>query len=117
MNYESAITSDYVEALLWSSYDEADELTGGHSDEFTKRRDEDCAAFLARASKILERYESEADDSQIGHDFALTRNGHGAGFWDRPQIYGEKAAKLLSKLSKRFGEVEVYTGDDGKIYL
>jgi len=31
---------------------------------------------------------------QLGHDLWLTRNRHGAGFWDRPDIYEDKADKL-----------------------
>ena len=49
-----------------------------------------------------------------GHDFWLTRCGHGAGFWDgdRP----EPAATVLTKASKAYGEVDLYIGDDGKVY-
>ena len=40
---------------------------------------------------------------QAGHDFALTRNGHGAGFWDRG--LGEVGDKL-SKLAESYGECD-----------
>lgn len=52
------------------------------------------------------------EDSQIGHDFTLTRNGHGVGFWDRG--LGEVGDKLTA-LCKPFGEVSAYVGDDNKI--
>lgn len=52
------------------------------------------------------------EDSQIGHDFTLTRNGHGAGFWDRG--LGD-VGDALTDLCKPFGEVSAYVGDDGKI--
>ena len=35
---------------------------------------------MKKAEPYLES--GDADDGQIGHDFFLTRNGHGAGFWD-----------------------------------
>jgi len=46
---------------------------------------------------------------QHGHDFALTRNGHGAGFWDRG--YGEDG-DTLSDAARAYGEYSVLT-DDG----
>ena len=49
-----------------------------------------------------------------GHDFWLTRNGHGAGFWDGD--WKEPAATALDKSSKAFGEVNLYLGDDGLVY-
>ena len=48
-----------------------------------------------------------------GHDFWLTRNGHGAGFWDRG--LGEVGDRL-SNACKAFGSYDLYIGDDGKIY-
>ena len=53
-------------------------------------------------------------DEQAGHDFWLTRNGHGAGFWDGDWI--EPAATILDKTSKHFGNVDLYVGDDRLIY-
>ena len=44
----------------------------------------------------------------MGHDYWLTRNGHGAGFWDRPEIYGEVNAKKLTDISESFGEKYVF---------
>lgn len=52
--------------------------------------------------------------SQGGHDFWLTRNGHGCGFWDGD--WTEPAATKLTDASKAFGEMYLYVGDDGRIY-
>lgn len=51
--------------------------------------------------------------TQIGHDFWLTRAGHGAGFWDRG--IGELGDKL-TELSNEYKNIDLYVGDDGKIY-
>lgn len=48
------------------------------------------------------------DFRQHGHDFALTRNGHGAGFWDRG--YGA-VGERLSDAAKVYGEHSVLTND------
>ena len=47
-------------------------------------------------------------------DFWLTRNGHGAGFWDRGL---GSVGDELTKNAKPFGSVDAYVGDDGKVYL
>jgi hypothetical protein len=52
---------------------------------------------------------------RAGHDFWLTRNGHGAGFWDGD--WPEPFATSLTHASKAFGECYFYFGDDGKLYL
>lgn len=46
---------------------------------------------------------SKLSPEQIGHDFILTRNGHGAGFWDRG--LGEIGDRL-TEWSKTFGSFE-----------
>jgi hypothetical protein len=45
------------------------------------------------------------DPGQVGHDFILTRNGHGAGFWDRG--LGE-LGKWLTGMAKPFGSQNAY---------
>ena len=44
-----------------------------------------------------------------GHDFALTRNGHGAGFWDRG--YGD-VGTFLSDAARTFGESTAWVEAD-----
>lgn len=45
---------------------------------------EECAAFQADHAADLEAaYATGYTPEQAGHDFWLTRNHHGAGFWDR----------------------------------
>jgi len=54
------------------------------------------------------------DSAQGGHDFWLTRNGHGAGFWDGD--WPEPYAARLNETAHSFGEFDLWLGDDGKIY-
>ena len=49
-----------------------------------------------------------------GHDFFLTRCGHGCGYWDGDWPKG--IAEGLDKLAKGFGAYDLYVGDDGPIY-
>lgn len=79
---------------------------------------EDCAAFQRdNATALSDAFEadSDCDDSQAGHDFWLTRCGHGAGFWDGD--WPEPMADQLDAAAKAFGNVDSYLGDDGKVYL
>lgn len=54
-------------------------------------------------------------EEQAGRDFWYTRNGHGCGFWDGD--WPEPYATALTDASKAFKSVDVYLGDDGKVYL
>lgn len=68
----------------------------------------DCAAFWESCADDLATMEAE----QAGHDFWLTRNGHGAGFWDRG--LGDRGDRLTA-MSKPYGSVDLYT-QDGKVW-
>jgi hypothetical protein len=80
----------------------------------------DCAQFLERHGSLLvdgacTRGTGEYSvAAQAGHDFWLTRNGHGAGFWDGD--WNESAASALDAGAKEFGDFDLYVGDDGVIY-
>lgn len=63
----------------------------------------DCANFWRAYGDLIH----EARAEQAGHDFLLTRNGHGVGFWDRPEIYGTELSDQLTRASTACGEVDV----------
>lgn len=112
----------YLECALWSSTDNADDSGGSPlddnygpedlSDEALEQCRKDCADFLEAEAADLE--EAGITLEQAGHDFWLTRNGHGAGFWDRGLgAVGER----LSKACKPYGSVYLYVGNDGRIHI
>jgi hypothetical protein len=107
-------TEAYVECLLWADCGPDSECANVSLSDFAAETIEqiklDCEAFQTRAGELL----SNLDQGQAGHDFWLTRNGHGAGFWDRG--LGELGDKLTA-ISKDFGELSPYQGDDGKVYM
>lgn len=115
----------YIECALWSSMDNATEQGGEPLDanydasdiapETLTRMLEDCATFQHANRALLDEFETLTgrDTSYAGHDFWLTRNHHGAGFWDR----GAGAiGKALTQASHAFGEFDLYIGDDGQIH-
>ncbi len=77
---------------------------------------EDCAAFQAanRIELAEASGEQDRDDAHHGHDFWLTRCGHGVGFWDRG--YSERVSTALTNAAHAEGNVDWYLGDDGKVY-
>lgn len=110
--------SSYVETALWSSTDNdgvpLDNIKYANTElaeETISRMRADCEAFL----KATEHLEIPVPQAQIAHDFWLTRNRHGAGFWDGD--YPEPLAKELTDIAHGFGECDLYVGDDGKFYL
>ena len=113
----------YLECALWSSYDlyterPLDELgAGALADETFDDMACDVWRFLATCwGDVWEDFEidlSGIEPKQLGHDLWLTRNRHGAGFWDRG--LGEIGDKL-TELAHSYGGVTLYIGDDGKIY-
>lgn len=114
-----AFTRGYVEAAMWTLTDEDGEscdhmgLHDIHASALDRMR-EDCADFQTSNAAIL----AGADEAQAGHDFWLTRNGHGAGFWDRSaDAYPNDPAGLkLSDAARAYGSADLYIGDDGMIY-
>jgi len=78
---------------------------------------EDAHAFYA--AEIEDMRASTLDMSQCGHDFYLTRNRHGAGFWDRKHIDEDADAALdrLTKAAHAYGEQDFILGHDGKVSI
>lgn len=110
----------YIAAMLWSETPDGEE--DYDKDDIAAstlmRIRNDCNDFLNDEETIehLDNNRIKGNDmTQAGHDFWLTRVGHGAGFWDGD--WDEEAGKYLTARAKHFGHVDLYRGDDGKIYL
>ena len=115
--YATAVLDGYLDALEWTECgpDADDDIrNGSFSSDLQARAHEDVSDFLNAASDVLPFL--DVNPSQIGHDFWLTRNGHGVGFWDRPELYGDHEAERLTDIARSFGTLFVYAGDDGDLY-
>lgn len=124
-----AILAAYVECALWSSVDFGDDPDDSPEcfDAWATVDDIAPETMATMRADVVDFLTSPAlelpgaawwDDEQLGHDFWLTRNGHGAGFWDRH--YGDtdeaRAGDALSDAAKVYGSVDLYRGDDGKVW-
>lgn len=106
---------EYVKCALWSSLDDngaplnreygPDDIAEATLDEMRS----DCESFAESNIRDL----SGMDPDFAGHDFWLTRNGHGAGFWDRG--LGDRGDRL-TEAAHGYGESDLYVGDDGNIH-
>jgi hypothetical protein len=73
----------------------------------------DLLAFLSEPTVAADITDLGISPEQAGHDFWLTRNRHGAGFWDRGHgLAGER----LTAAAHLYGECELYLGDDNLVY-
>jgi hypothetical protein len=110
----NSILGSYIETALWSSNDDEngfDELSFSDiSPETIQKMQSDLDQFVSKAGDLLDGLDLE----QVAHDFWLTRNGHGAGFWDGD--YEQDIGEKLTDLAHSFGETDLYVGDDGMVY-
>lgn len=106
----------YMECALWSSCDDDCNPLDDRFDildlteELAGEMVRDCTDFVRSCSYLLESLTPQ----QAGYDFWLTRNGHGAGFWDRG--LGELGDRL-TKAADVYGAVDLYEGSDGRLYV
>lgn len=120
MNFEKFFSA-YLACALWASVDdEGNSLDDSYGIEdfsslFVASSRATCLDFFSCNSDMLERAVAEPGYSigDAGHDFWLTRNGHGAGFWDRGL---GKVGDALTKAAKVYGGVDLYVGDDGRVH-
>lgn len=111
-----SFTFNYLQAMLWTESEDGgpplylDDIAGQLM-VFCVR---DCANFQKGNAELLQAACNVPNYTmaQAGHDFWLTRQGYGAGFWDRGLgVIGEK----LSEAARKAGEVYSYIDDEGKL--
>jgi hypothetical protein len=97
----------YVIALLWSEVGDNDEPLDGEygpedmSPDAMKDITTEVTDFVVANWQDVKGM----DAAQVGHDFLLTRNRHGAGFWDRG--LGEVGERLTAN-AHPYGETHAY---------
>ena len=113
----------YLETVFWvEEFDRQDlgvkdidpnhlELLKKMVNQFLEENKDDVEALLELGSE----WPKASSLNLIVHDFHLTSQGHGVGFWDGD--YPEPQASRLTEASKKYEFVCFYVGDDGKIYV
>ena len=110
----------YLEASVWSSTDDDGEPIGrldlDVSEETKAKMRVDCDKFYDDTKHLITDENCLTRlycDEQAGHDFWLTRNGHGVGFWETSD-WAAVAGEQLDNASRAFGEYYLFA-QDGEI--
>lgn len=115
------VLNAYIECALWSSYEisEGGDTLYTYDELESELASSTIDAMRAEVTEFISGCETDRpnvfdgiSDEQIGHDFWLTRNGHGAGFWDRG--LGERG-DWLTKQTEGYGTSDLGVNADGKI--
>lgn len=118
LNMREDFVRGYRDAMLWANAYLADS-----DGEFIDGRDyaepadvdrTDADAFWDSLGYVLTavQYYRENGIDYAGHDFALTRNGHGAGFWDRGL---GRVGDMLTEEARAYGSHYIAISDDGTV--
>jgi hypothetical protein len=115
----------YVTCSLWISTDGSDPETGGDPMDDNYNFDDiapsawqamtdDCASFQGRMQSVLDQVVgNDYSEQRAGHDYWLTRNHHGAGFWDRDL---GTPGDQLTRCADSDGSRDLYIRDDNAVY-
>lgn len=148
-NFE-AFVAGYLECAAWASGD-GEENESYEAFEFAPsaelRAQAVCRAFIEACGPLIEQAAEVREWEYLGHDFWLTRCGHGTGFWDRDELKiepcatvygvarwdgpcyssdyrGNELRHVLSAIASgtsraigRFEGADCYLGDDNMIYF
>lgn len=94
------IFNQYLITALWSETDlEGNSLDSKFNvldipEKFKEQALSDVSKFLDLAFDL---FTPEEWTDTIGHDFWLTRNDHGAGFWDGDYVEGQALSDIVKK--------------------
>ena len=120
-------TTAYLVASLWASTDDNQNPLDDNynfdsfAPEALARMEADCEQFQAENAELLAKayplyvvIDDSCPESYAGHDFWLTRAGHGCGWWDRGM--GE-LGEQLTEATRKWKEINLYVGDDLLIHI
>lgn len=113
LNFQMFVKS-YLGIASWTTCD-SDENQNFTRDAQTIAK-KDCQLFIDKVIncfgkiKAMELLTIGGNDLPYlaAHDFWLTRNHHGAGFWDKKDVYGKENSNILTKIAESMKEVDCY---------
>lgn len=103
------VVEAYIKCALWAGLLDDNYGPDDLAPEAVAAITEEIASFLEANESDLEGL----DPVMVGHDFYLTRNRHGAGFWDRGH---DEKGERLTKAAHAYGRSDLYIDDDGRLY-
>ncbi len=112
--YATGFLKGYFEAAewLWGEDIDRDKVTRGWTRATRSKMERDCKKFQKENARDLQLYvlcckhNRDHDIGELaGRDFFLSRNGHGAGFFDRGD---DPVFDQLQKAAKAYGQTDFY---------
>lgn len=112
----------YLMAAYWTNDDAAppgDYIESGRPEEMHAKL---SPKSLANAKKDCKNFQDDnyelikGNPEEAGHCFWLSRCGHGSGFFDSSH-FGEKERKILQDKARKFGNIDLYIGDNNFLYF
>jgi len=115
-----AVHLAYLTSALWSSTQDDelctpfDETFGIHdfTDKAWNKALSNCGSLIYLLDEAGIVYTGTS--SKFGYDFWLTRNHHGAGFWDRG---GESGAAITKIVQDNFRELNLFETESGQVCM
>ena len=126
--FVTRFVDSFVECIIWTDEDSIKEGMSDNGEdpdtlELTRENFQaasleeiisECRDFVVANWGDLQEYSKTGRTADFaGHDFCLSRNGHGTGFWDRG--VGDLGDRL-HEAAKVYGSASLYLGDDDRIY-
>jgi hypothetical protein len=133
----TTIADHYLVAVLWTGQTDGEEVAEGEdaideqsisdfTDDARTASEADLFKFLSENKGLIDQarkteYGNHTGDTSgilgsIGHDFWLTRNHEGAGFWDRDALRADGLGDQLTEAAQEFSEQNPW-GFDGKVSI
>lgn len=114
--YASEMHDHALASLLWSETDDDGNPLDNTYDETDIDQESSDRVFDACVSFVEQFWDEIGEDGlsagNAGHDFVMSANGHGVGFWDSDL----KNKDLFHRDAKGY-LFETYVGDDGRVYI
>jgi len=108
------ILNSYIETAIWAEESDENDLQGKTINDVDKESVANSKIeiynFIKKAQQEASDELSTYDSETLGHNLWLSRNGHGAGFFDDNN-------DKLQNLARSMKPVDIYLGDDGKVYI
>lgn len=108
------VLNSYLETALWAEGGDGNELDGKTiydvDDRAKQASIKDIQTFIQQAQQQAPEELANYDAKSLGHNLWLSRNGHGAGFFDDNN-------DTLQNIARAMKGADIYVGDDGKVYI
>lgn len=115
------ILEGYLDAVIFTEEERIEEECGDEEcdmrienveEESKSKSLQDIKKFIDSCLVGVKEVITKKGYAQLGHDIHLSRNGHGAGFFDRDYEFKDE----LQKCAESLGETYVFY-ENGKIYI